>query len=987
MKKNCKYYVIALLFLLTISLCMPFRAYAAATGTHKPLGDNQVTVGVSGATDNKMSNGAVTVTAQGSGGIFGLGASAKTATITVTNDSGNNATVSFNWTATSVNELKIDGIKYTGTSGTFSKLLNSGESFKITITTAKNGTTNKLVMSGFALVAAAASSNVTIFYDNSLGSVTADGSAITSGQVVSDVTVTEGVALAATAKSGAVFLGWIDISDNSVIPDSAASFTFTPGNNISVKAVFASNSTEACFWTNSKTYLYESLSDAIAYASSASDKTIVLAANGTLASGNYTIPSGVTLLIPRNAEHSVDTTKPASTKPTEFGKLPPAPTPFRKLTMASGANITVNGAISIAGTQWAGGKYISTTGPVGFIQMTNGSSITINDKGNLYAWGYITGDGLVTAKSGATIYEQFQVGGWRGGDVTKKMVDSNGNRVFPMSQYYVQNIEVPLKLEAGAKEYTHASCDITLIGIQEITVDFVGTENSMFIINSGYVIKDYIEGEDRLNITVEGDVSLSPIEMSMTLGLLGGVTLKSKDYELPLNHNMTVHCESGNIVINQNVALLPGARIIIDEGTTCTLGEGVSIYIYDSEKWGNYCGSQNELFIPVAHAPGRTYTRKAADLVDAQVEINGTIDASKGSIFSTGGNSSIYSTGTGVILMAAQAGGTTYQVTQNADKTVTYAEFSTVSAMLKNADDSYVQSGTNTYIYMDGVWMPCFMTNVNLGNNLDIYFAILNYDTNISVTLIGPDDKTVSSSLGDLPDGDEIGIPKYKYIVYGDLAAKQMTDTITVTIKSGNKVIDIWSDSIQNYAMRLYNKDTTSEKLKAVIVDMLNYGAACQVQFDYNTKNLANAQLGNAAKDYDKKETGALENDLNASEISIAVRNLEVKSNILFHIAFNGNVAGQTVNVSFTGHKGNSESFDLTVAENGTIVIDKLVVADYNSVITLTFADGTVLKTKLIDYIEHLGGSETNNVFYAFKEFAESAHIYLHSKNTQGGQA
>ena len=272
------------------------------------------------------------------------------------------------------------------------------------------------------------------------------------------------------------------------------------------------------------------------------------------------------------------------------------------------------------------------------------------------------------------------------------------------------------------------------------------------------------------------------------------------------------------------------------------------------------------------------------------------------------------------------------------------------------------------------------MTNVELGNNLNMHFGF----SCDSIT----DWTGYTAWIGDkVYTITQVENEEFFKVVYEGLAAKQMTDTITVTIKNGDKVIDIWSDSIQNYAMRLYNKDTTSENLKAVIVDMLNYGAACQVQFDYNTKNLANAQLGNAAKDYDKKETGALENDLNASEISIDARNLEVKSNILFHIAFNGNVAGQTVNVSFTGHKGNSESFDLTVAENGTIVIDKLVVADYNSVITLTFEDGTVLTTKLIHYIEHLGGSETNNVFYAFKEFAKSAYIYLHSKNTQGGQA
>ena len=76
--------------------------FAASNGTHKPV--DGVSVSVSGATDNSMSNGAITVTAQGKNGWLGsLGASSKTATITVYNESGVKATVSFDWTKSSVN--------------------------------------------------------------------------------------------------------------------------------------------------------------------------------------------------------------------------------------------------------------------------------------------------------------------------------------------------------------------------------------------------------------------------------------------------------------------------------------------------------------------------------------------------------------------------------------------------------------------------------------------------------------------------------------------------------------------------------------------------------------------------------------------------------------------------------------------------------------------------------------------------------------------
>ena len=180
-------------------------AFAAASGTHTPV--TGVTVGVSGASDNSMSNGAVTVTAKGSAGIMGFGASAKTATITISNELGSAATLSFDWTATSVNQLKIDGTVYSGSSGSFSKVMQKDESITVTITTAKNSTINKLVMKNFGIVAAKASSGVTFNFDSSLGSVKVDGNVIANGDKIE--IASSGAGLVATPVKGAIFLGWI----------------------------------------------------------------------------------------------------------------------------------------------------------------------------------------------------------------------------------------------------------------------------------------------------------------------------------------------------------------------------------------------------------------------------------------------------------------------------------------------------------------------------------------------------------------------------------------------------------------------------------------------------------------------------------------------------------------------------------------------------------------------------------------------------------
>ena len=731
----------------------------------------------------------------------------------------------------------------------------------------------------------------------------------------------------------------------------------------------------------------------------------------------YIVPSGVTLLIPFDEGGTLYTTTPGSTKEDyNYTKIYGAPSCFRKLTVGPGTSIRIAGIMSISGMQSSQQGYNGCPmGPQGFVEVQEGGKITVAYGGILYAWGYIVGaerkdinspasEGAVEVLDGGTVYECFQVTDWRGGSDSSAMVDGNGDnvktyKVFPISQYYVQNVQIPMKLNKGAKEFVSLAVTVSIkveVLLRQPIFPFVGQEGA-FLKTDGYIIKDYDEETDRMVVSTSGNVNVSPISIYVE-GLfgIGDTTMNSQQFFMPLTNHMTIHLLDGTVTMDQDFVLLPGFQTIIDKNATLKIANGKSMVVFDVAQWDGYVSASKVLFSVLPYAYNRLIDRRGSDamptiddLHSASMLINGTVDFSKGYIYTTSGGANIYSTESGVIKTIAGSATLTYQFKQNIDSNGTdqYIPIAITPAKLLNANGNYVQIETNTYIYKDGVWMPCFMTNVNLGNNLDIYFAILNYDTNISVTLIGPDGKTVSSSLGDLPDGDKIGIPKYKYIVYGDLAAKQMTDTITVTIKSGDKVIDIWSDSIQNYAMRLYNKDTTSEKLKAVIVNMLNYGAACQVQFNYNKDNLANAALGTAAKQYDPKPGGSINRDPDAATISIAARNLKVESNIILCVAFHGNVAGKEVTVTFTGHKGNKDQMKYTVGQDGCIEITGLVVADYNSEITLTFADGTVLTTKLIDYIEHLGGSETNNVFYAFKEFAESAYIYLHSKNTQGGQA
>ena len=446
------------------------------------------------------------------------------------------------------------------------------------------------------------------------------------------------------------------------------------------------------FWADGTAKLFESLDAALSHAASASNKVITLASDGTLPAGNYTIPSGVTLLIPYDADNTLSTTKP------KIVDTYTAPTVYRTLIMASGANITVNGAISVGAQQSA--KYGSNgyvTGQYGKIAMNTGSSISVESGGALYTWGYITGSGSVEIKSGGTVYEDFQLADFRGGDGTSKMAN-NTYGVFPMSQYYLQNIEVPLTLHAGAVENACLSFKITMVGIQDTAVPVVANSGAMFSITSGYIVKDYEEGTGRINFSICGDITLNSLSITMKLGLLGNTTINSANFNLPIPAHFTVRGISGNVTIAQNLALLPGSELYIGEGVSGIISEGTRIVVYDLDDWSGYCGASNKTYVALKYVPGGQGTTGREK--DALVEINGTIDASKGGIYTTGGGANIYSTGNGKVIVTPGSETVTYQATQketNGSQEITYVPLNVNSAWARNEDGSYVEtSGATT---------------------------------------------------------------------------------------------------------------------------------------------------------------------------------------------------------------------------------------------------------------------------------------------------
>lgn len=581
----------------------------------------------------------------------------------------------------------------------FTKELAANEAVKVYIESGSTSAATKITLTNVVLVSDVNATATFVPAEN--GTYTVDGKLITEKYSNTQSSMTA-YQVVATPADGYQFMGWYDVSNEKYISTSAKA-ALNIENDCTITARFASK-TAALFETGGQRFA--DLNEAVAYAQTNGQSKITLATNGSI-SGTYTIPTGITLLIPFDEAGTLYTDAPAAIRTTPKSK------PFRTLTMSEGTSITVNGAISLGGRYFAagGGQQGRPVGDYGYIKMADNSSITVKNGGKLYAWGFISGSGSVLAESGATVYEFYQIADFRGGSASSNM----GNKVFPFSQYFVQNIEVPLTLNAGANEIVFSGV-FAMKTTYTTAINFIG-DTGMFKVESGSFTKDYDEKTDRLVFTVNGEAALNTLSLT-----LAGMDVDSASYVLPITNNITINIQSGNATINQDAALLAGVEVNIAEGAGLTVANGKNIYFYDSDEWN----SDNFVWGPckfksVAYAPGKAYNRSNNDLVDAKMDVNGSVTAI-GAIYTTKGGADICSSnGTGKYIQQGTPGteAETYQYNANGNKAVTIP---ITAAKLHNSDGSYTETATanagDVINYVNGVWggTPCAHENTELRN-------------------------------------------------------------------------------------------------------------------------------------------------------------------------------------------------------------------------------------------------------------------------------
>lgn len=713
--------------ILTMLPAMTLPALAAISGTVSGLADENIGLSFKGDVNDAWS-------ANGTGIIGAATSTAGTcsdtshnSTLTIKNKKSTTATLSFDYSIEqNGGTIQVDGAEVSS-GASFTKELAAGGTVTVYIKSGSTSGATKITMTNVALVSDVTATTTFVPAEN--GTYKVDGKTVTEEYSNTQSSMTA-YKVAATPADGYQFLGWYNLTTGKCIA-TAVSTALNIESDCTITAKFASKAA-ALFETGGQRFA--DLNEAVSYAQKNRQSKITLATDGSI-SGTYTIPAGITLLIPFDAAGTLYTDAPAAIRTT------PASKAFRTLTMSEGTSITVNGAISLGGRYFAagGGEQGRPVGDYGYIKMADNSSITVKNGGNLYAWGFISGSGSVLAESGATVYEFYQIADFRGGSASSAMK----HEVFPFSQYFVQNIEVPLTLNAGANEQVYSGV-YAMSTTYTTAINFIG-DTGMFKVESGSFTKDYDEKTDRLVFTVNGEAALNTLSLK-----LASMSVNSASYVLPITNNITINIQSGNVTINQDAALLAGVEVNIAEGAGLTVANGKNVYVYDAAEWNsnNFVWGSCK-FKSVAYAPGKAYNRTNADLKDVKMDVNGSVTAI-GAIYTTKGGADICSSKkTGKYIQQGTPGTktTTYQYDGNKNSHA----ISITAAKLHNLDNSYTETANasvgQTIPYCTcptcdkGKWLKDFAEIINNGTQGDTYSTL-----EAAVNAYSPDSNTAPTN-------------------------------------------------------------------------------------------------------------------------------------------------------------------------------------------------------------------------------------------------
>lgn len=501
-----------------------------------------------------------------------------------------------------------------------------------------------------------------------------------------------------------------------------------------------------------------------------------------LPKGTYTIPRGVVLLIPGDNVYTnravLDENDYESASNPKSGEIHNSRY-YTKLNVEDGSKIIVEGGLNVyARLQINNQTWLGRPWRYGWIDLGENCTIDVENSASINVYGYITGplSTAITLKNGATVRESFQIRDWHGGSETVNYIlEQSKYRVFPSSQFYIQNIEVPMTLEYGAKEELMAAVNIGAVSV--VKAPFVDLQDGLFHINMGTKLTKYYDKYTDSQVYImegSGDgtqVELGKIELkdvAVDLPIIGTTKqdLSSSDYVLPLPHNMDITIKNTNLLVSYDFAFLAGSKLTIDKTATVTVNgnssQTANLFIYDRAQNGAYFGTSNAQMIPVGYRPtkiydtkkenGILYQRHSDNLQDASFVVDGLLTCGNyGYLYTTNTTNevnhcaNITSNGGGKIYFANLGSkSVTYQRQMGA-----WINIPVTPARMRNGDGTYKspkdEGGKTTYTYTQNKWQAGDMSGSHRDPDVANYLPVFTVTFNpINDTYVG---KTSSTQI------------------------------------------------------------------------------------------------------------------------------------------------------------------------------------------------------------------------------------------------
>lgn len=343
--------------------------------------------------------------------------------------------------------------------------------------------------------------------------------------------------------------------------------------------------------------------------------------------------------------------------------------------------------------------------------------------------------------------------------------------------------------------------------------------------------------------------------------------------------------------------------------------------------------------------------------------IYGRQGTSTGMLYITGGNYDKYPIEENVAYAQPKEG---YEIVQNDDGTYGITEKAELFGFSMNLD---LESSMTVNFYVPTSELKgtdYYAKIVHIAENDEEFTRIVNFEEWID-------------------NGDS------KQISYKDLYARNMADSITITVYDGmgKPVSKTTTTSIKDYAKKYIEAMAGSgDKWVTSFVDMLNYGAEAQKRFSYNVENLANADIADY-QDYATQEDVELEENI-VTNGPVYGTNLDLENSIVFNGYFENVTDDMYAEINYTNHMKNPVSDEAELVPNGDyhqVTVDSLMIADANQMITITVKnkDGSVhasVEESVNGYLCRAIAAkpEFAPLARAMAKFTASAHTALHAK-------